>query len=200
MHTVVAGKIFGIKNLKRVTKEQRTKAKEVSYGIPYGISVTGLAQQLNIPNRDAKLLISGFHKQFPAVQEFTLGLVEAARREGHAKTLFGRKLPLPLLLHGGPQERRAAERVAINMPIQGTQADMIKLAMIRIASRLRDAKASSKMILQVHDELVLEVADEEKQAVEGLVREEMANALPLSNVDIVVDIGFGESWLSAANG
>ncbi len=105
MHTVVAGRIFGVKDVAKITKEQRAKAKEVNYGIPYGISAHGLAQQLGIPQRDAKDLIAGFHAQFPAVKQFTQELVDKARRDGFAQTLFGRKLPLPLLLHGGPQER-----------------------------------------------------------------------------------------------
>lgn len=199
VHSAVAARIFGLKDRNLVTKEQRTKAKEVSYGIPYGISAHGLAQQLSVSPRDAKALIIGFHNQFPLVGEYTRELIDTARRDGYAKTLLGRKLPLPLLLHGGPQERRAAERVAVNMPIQGTQADMIKLAMTRISSRLRDAKAASRMILQVHDELVLEVADDERDAVESLVREEMSNALPLPKVAVVVEAGFGESWLDAAS-
>lgn len=198
VHTRVAAAIFGVKAA-AVTKEQRSRAKAVSYGIPYGISAHGLGQSLGIAQRDARALIDGFHAQFPAVKRFTEELVERARTDGFAQTMFGRRLPLPLLLHGGPQERRAAGRVAVNMPIQGTQADMIKLAMARIAARLRAAGARSRLILQVHDELVLEVWDGEREAVQALVEEEMENALPLPGVAVVVDVGLGESWLSAAS-
>lgn len=199
VHSLVACKIFNVNDLALVTKDQRAKAKEVNYGIPYGISALGLGQQLGISARDAKGLIIEFHKAFPNVKKFTEDLVALAREEGYAKTMLGRKLPLPLLLHGGPQERRAAGRVAVNMPIQGTQADMIKLAMVRISDRLRAARAKSRMILQVHDELLLEVADDECEAVTALVQEEMSSALPLQGVDVVVNCGIGPTWLAAAH-
>jgi len=199
IHRMVGAKIFNISSLDAVTEEHRQKAKEVNYGIPYGISAYGLAQQLGIPAQDAKVLMSEFHKAFPRVKQFTEQLILDAKEKGYAKTLLGRRLLLPLLLHGGPGERRAASRVAVNMPIQGTQADMIKLAMIRISGRLLAAGAESRMIMQMHDELVLEVANSEQEAVTSLVREEMTSAVPLPNVEIVVNTGCGDTWLSAAH-
>lgn len=199
IHRAVAAKVFKVHSLAEVTDEQRRNAKEVNYGIPYGISAYGLGQHLGIPGREAKVLMSQFHEQFPHVKNFTEKLIQEARDAGYAKSMLGRRLPLPLIRHGGPGERKAAARVAVNMPIQGTQADMIKLAMIRIADRLRDAKAQSRLIMQIHDELVLEVHNSELEAVKSVVEEEMISALPLSGVDIVVNTGVGGSWLNATH-
>lgn len=199
IHRSVAAKIFKISKIDDVTEDQRRKAKEVSYGIPYGISSYGLGQGLGISTRDAADLISEFYEQFSGVKLFTEDLVERATTNGYANSLLGRRQSLPLLRHGGPQERRAASRLAVNMPIQGTQADMIKLAMIRIRERLRTAKSQSRLIMQIHDELVLEVADSERESVLTLVEEEMVSAVPLSGVDVVVNCGFGKSWLNAAH-
>lgn len=199
VHRSVAARVFKVESLDDVTDEQRRNAKEVNYGIPYGISSYGLGQHLGIPGREANLLMSQFHKEFPRVKRFTQKLVKEARDAGCARSLFGRRLALPLIRHGGPSERKAAERVAVNMPIQGTQADMIKLAMIRIADRLRNAKAESRLIMQLHDELVLEVKRSELDAVKAVVEEEMISAVPLRGVDVVVNTAVGNSWLNAAH-
>ena len=196
VHTVVAARFFGL-DVSEVTTEQRSAAKQTVYGLLYGMTARGLAQQLYISTGEARKLISSFRDQFPAVHNFTQSLVLKARERGYAETMAGRRLVLPILLNGTPQERRSAERVAINMPVQGTQADMIKIAMARVANRLREAEAESKLILQLHDELLLEVADDERAEVEELVREEMANALPLAGVEVVVNIGHGKSWLES---
>jgi DNA polymerase I len=198
VHAIVASRIFGLGDSGEVTKEQRNRAKAVSYGIPYGISPSGLAQQLNIGKAEARDLITGFCAAYPGIEQLTTDLIDCARDDGYAETLSGRKLHLPLLVHGSAVEQRAAERVAINMPIQGTQADMIKRAMICIDSRLVGMKAKSRMILQLHDELVLEVADDELADVVPMVCEEMCNALPLPNgVNVIVKSGVGSSWQAA---
>lgn len=199
VHRSVAAKVFKVESLGDVTDEQRRSAKEVNYGIPYGITPYGLGQHLGISARDAKVLMSQFHEEFPRVKRFTEQLTMDAKNSGCARSLLGRRLSLPLIRHGGPSERKAAERVAVNMPIQGTQADMIKLAMIRIADRLRCAKAESRMIMQLHDELVLEVKQSELEAVMDVVEEEMISAIPLRGVDVVVNTGVGNSWLNAAH-
>lgn len=199
IHASVALKIFKVSSLAEVTDDQRRKAKEVNYGIPYGISPYGLGQQLNMPTREASALIYEYYEEFPLVKKLTEKLILEAKDNGYAKTILGRRLPLPLLLHGGPQEQRAASRIAVNMPIQGTQADMIKLAMIRISKRLRAAGAKSRLIMQVHDELILEVIDSEEEAVTSLVKEEMTMAIPLPGVEVVVNTGYGRSWLDAAH-
>lgn len=196
IHAYVAAKVFRVSR-SEVTEEQRRKAKEVNYGISYGISAYGLGQQLGVSTRDAQVLISQFHEEFPLIAKLSEELIRDAKKDGYARTLLGRRLNLPLLAHGGPQERKAAERIAVNMPIQGTQADMMKLAMIRIANRLQNGRASSRLIMQLHDELVLEVENSEVPDVVGLVREEMVTALPLNGVDVVVNTGFGASWLHA---
>lgn len=196
IHAYVAAKVFSVSR-SEVTDEQRRKAKEVNYGISYGISAYGLGQQLAVSTRDAHDLMSQFHEEFPLIAQLSKDLITEARKNGYAQTLLGRRLNLPLLAHGGPQERKAAERIAVNMPIQGTQADMMKLAMIRIGNRLEDGRASSRLIMQLHDELILEVENSEVTDVVSLVREEMVTALPLNGVDVVVNTGFGASWLHA---
>lgn len=197
VHTAVAAHMFQL-DTTAVTADQRSLAKQVVYGIPYGISAMGLSNQLSVPIGEARDLIATFRAQFPSVHDLTRSLVAQARTNGYAQTLAGRRLQLPILLLGAPQERRAAERVAVNMPVQGTLADMIKIAMARIAKRLREGKARSRLMLQLHDELVLEVCREERDAVKDLVEEEMCHALPLPGVEVVVNVGIGECWLSAA--
>lgn len=197
IHKYVASTVFNVSE-QEVTEVQRKKAKEVNYGIWYGISAYGLGQQLQIPTRDAQELISQFHIEFPLVKDLTQELVEKAKRDGYAETILGRRLSLPLLIHGGPQERKAAARVAVNMPIQGTQADMMKVAMVRIAERLHSGNAASKLILQLHDELVVQVENSELDDVVKVVEEEMIMALPLNGMEVVVNTGVGPSWLHAA--
>jgi DNA polymerase I len=200
IHTFVAARIFDVSDMRKVSSEQRSRAKAVSYGIPYGISAFGLSQQLGVSLAEAKFLITDFHREFPRIEQFTGTLISAARSKGYAETLCGRRLYLPLLRHGATTERRAAERVAVNMPIQGTQADMIKRAMIGINDRLQVMNVSSRMILQVHDELVFEVADREQSTVEELTIEMMSHALPLPHgVSVEVKLGTGRTWQEAAS-
>jgi DNA polymerase I len=170
--------------------------KQVNYGIPYGISAFGLAQRMRVSNKEADALIKQYRQSYPEVIRFLDELVERAREKGYAETLSGRRRYVPQIKARNPRERSFAERVAVNMPIQGTQADMIKLAMVRLHRRLRADGLRSRMILQVHDELVLEVPVEEQDAAAAAVREEMAGALSLE-VPVEVDIGFGPNWLDA---
>ncbi len=195
IHTATAARVFD-RPLDKVTRTMRNQVKQVNYGIPYGISAFGLAQRMRVGTKDAEQLIQQYRASYPDVIRFLDELIERARERGYAETLTGRRRYIPNIHARNFNERAFAERVAVNMPIQGTQADMIKIAMVRIHDRIAAEGLKSKMILQVHDELVFEVADAERDAMAALVREEMANALPL-DVPIVVDIGFGDNWLDA---
>lgn len=195
IHAAAAARVFG-RPLGEVTRAMRDQVKQVNYGIPYGISAFGLAQRLRIARAEAEKLIRQYHQSYPAVIEFLEGLVERARERGYAETLAGRRRYIPQLRSRNPRERASGERVAVNMPIQGTQADMIKLAMVRLRRRLREEGLGSRMILQVHDELLFEVPEGEEDAASELIRAEMAAALPLS-VPVVVDVGLGPNWLDA---
>jgi DNA polymerase-1 len=195
IHTAAAAKVFGV-SLDEVTRVQRSKAKEVNYGIPYGISAFGLAQRMRVPRSEAQTLISEYQKAYPKVAHLIDELIGAAKAKGFAETLKGRRRFIPDINAQNHQLRTAAERIAVNMPIQGTQADMIKLAMVNIHRRLKEEGLKSQMVLQVHDELLFEVSPDEIEMMKSLVAEEMKNALPLS-VPIEVGIGIGENWLDA---
>ena len=196
IHTDAAARVYGL-DPEAVTSDQRRKAKEVNYGIPYGISPWGLAQRLRMPVDEAQDLIKQYRKSYPGVSQLLNDLVEDARGNGYAQTLLGRRRYLPDIDHSNSNRRSAAERVAVNMPIQGTQADMIKIAMNRVQGRLAREGWQARMLLQVHDELVFEVPPEELEDVQALVEEEMREALPLNDVPVVVDIGTGDDWLEA---
>lgn len=196
VHRAAAARVFGVP-MDQVTREQRSKAKEVSYGIPYGISAFGLSQRMRIPAREAQHLIDQYAKAYPDVMRFITQLVDKARTMGFAETLLGRRRYVPALESRNRNERSAAERIAVNMPIQGTQADMIKRAMIRLHRRLHAEGLQAKVLLQVHDELVLEVPHAEVEAVKPIVIHEMVDALPLPGVPVEVDLGVGPTWLDA---
>lgn len=198
IHAAVASRIFGTDS---PTPAQRSSAKAVSFGIPYGISAYGLAQQLSISVSDARALIKGFFAAYPGVKALTQHLVECARDIGYAATIDGRRLYLPLLTKGGAVERRAAERVAVNMPIQGTQADMIKAAMVAVWRRLKTiGGGDSVLVLQVHDELIVEAANDCIADVMRCVCEEMCQSLTLpGDIDVVVNAGVGRNWLEASS-
>lgn len=198
IHTAVASRIFDTDS---PTSAQRSRAKAVSFGIPYGISAYGLAQQLSISVSDARALIKEFFDAYPGVESLTQHLVECARDVGYAATIDGRRLYVPLLSRGGTLERRAAERVAVNMPIQGTQADMIKAAMVAVWRRLKTiGSGDSVLVLQVHDELVVEVANDCVADVLTCVCEEMCQSLSLpGGVDVVVNVGVGRNWSDASS-
>lgn len=195
IHTVTAARVFGC-TAEEVTKDQRRKAKEVNYGIPYGVSAFGLAQRLRCSRNEAQALIDGYHQSFPGVARYLSEQVEKARERGYAETLLGRRRFVPDIGARNRVVREAAERVSVNMPIQGTQADMIKIAMIRIDRRLQREGLASRMLLQVHDELVFEVPPGELDLMRSLVREEMENALPLG-VPVEVGLDTGDNWLDA---
>ena len=196
IHTATAARVFSV-DYDAVGRDQRNKVKQVNYGIPYGISAFGLANRLRIGNKEAQELIDQYRASYPRVIEFLDGLSEEARRRGYVETLLGRRRYVPQITSRNPNDRAYAERIAVNMPIQGTQADMIKLAMIAIHRRLGEEGFGTRMILQVHDELVFEAPEGEVEAVTALVREEMRGALPLGDVPIVVDVGVADNWLDA---
>ena len=195
LHAATAANIYK-KPIEEVTRDERTKSKRANFGIIYGITVFGLAERLDIPRDEAKMLIDGYFETFPQVHDYMEKSKEVAREKGYVTTLFGRRRYLPDINSHNATVRGFAERNAINAPIQGTAADIIKVAMIRIFNRFKAEGIKSKMILQVHDELNFSVYPEEKEKVEGIVLEEMQNALNLS-VPLVADSGFGQNWLEA---
>jgi len=196
IHTDAAARVYGL-DPEEVTPDQRRKAKEVNYGIPYGISPWGLAQRLRMPVDEAQDLIKQYRQSYPGVSQLLNELVERARENGYAQTLLGRRRYLPNIDASNSNQRSAAERVAVNMPIQGTQADMIKIAMNRIRERLDAEDWTSEMLLQVHDELVFELPPAELEEVRSMVEHEMRDALPLEDVPVVVDVDTGKNWLEA---
>ena len=195
LHAATAANIYK-KPIEEVTRDERTKSKRANFGIIYGITVFGLAERLDIPRDEAKMLIDGYFETFPQVHDYMEKSKEVAREKGYVTTLFGRRRYLPDINSHNATVRGFAERNAINAPIQGTAADIIKVAMIRIFNRFKAEGIRSKMILQVHDELNFSVYPEEKEKVESIVLEEMQNALNLS-VPLVADSGFGQNWLEA---
>ena len=195
LHAATAANIYK-KPIEEVTRDERTKSKRANFGIIYGITVFGLAERLDIPRDEAKMLIDGYFATFPQVHDYMEKSKEIARQKGYVTTLFGRRRYLPDINSHNATVRGFAERNAINAPIQGTAADIIKVAMIRIFNRFKAEGIRSKMILQVHDELNFSVYPEEKEKVERIVIEEMQNAFPLS-VPLVADSGFGNNWLEA---
>jgi DNA polymerase-1 len=196
IHRATAAKVFGLP-LAEVTKEQRGQAKMVNYGISYGISAFGLAQRLGIPRGDAKNLIDGYFAQYPGIKKYMSDTVQQARERGYVETITGRRRYLPDVRSANATVRAAAERNAINMPIQGSSADLIKIAMVQIAHVAREENWRTKLLLQVHDELVFDLYLPEKTRVLEVVQDRMKNALPGLKVPIVVDTGTGANWLEA---
>ena len=195
IHAATAARIYKEK-IEDVSRDQRTKAKRANFGIIYGITVFGLAERLEISRDEAKQLIDGYFETFPDVQAYMEKAKELAREHGYAETFFHRRRYLPDITSHNATVRNFAERNAINAPIQGSAADIIKIAMVHIYERFRREGIKSKMILQVHDELNFSVLPEEKERVEKIVIEEMQNAYPLQ-VPLVADSGWGENWLEA---
>lgn len=195
IHASTAAKVFGVAQ-GEVTREMRRKAKEVNFGIMYGSGPYGLASRLDISQTEAKEIITTYFARFPKVNQYVLDTLSKGRRDGYVSTLFGRRRYLPDINSRNQNIRGNAERQAINMPIQGTAADMIKLAMIKINSKIKNQKSKMKMLLQVHDELVFEVVKSEEKKVKKLVIEEMQSALPL-NVPLEVKVGVGKNWYEA---
>ena len=195
LHAATAANIYK-KPIEEVTRDERTKSKRANFGIIYGITVFGLAERLDIPRDEAKMLIDGYFQTFPQVHDYMEQSKQIARQQGYVVTLFGRRRYLPDINSQNSVVRGFAERNAINAPIQGTAADIIKVAMIHIFQRFKAEGIRSKMILQVHDELNFSVLPEEKERVEHIVLEEMQNAFQMA-VPLVADSGFGTNWLEA---
>jgi DNA polymerase-1 len=192
IHTLTASEVFGVP-VEKMDKETRNRAKAVNFGIVYGISAFGLAQQLSIPISEAKQYIERYFARYAGVQTFIEKTLEEARKAGSVRTLFGRVRVIPDLESRNQNQRGFAERTAINTPLQGTAADLIKLAMISIDRQLAERKLKTRMVLQVHDELIFEVPADEKAEVETLVRAEMEGVAKLK-VPLVADLAFGANW------
>lgn len=195
IHTATAAKIYNIP-IEEVSREQRSRAKTANFGIIYGISAFGLAQRLGISRTDAKTLIDSYFASYPGIKAYMDHCVHEARQKGYVETLFGRRRMLPDINSTNPTVKGFAERNAINAPIQGSAADIIKLAMIGVHHRLCNEGFLSRMILQVHDELVFDVVPDEMESLKVLVKHEMENVLNLS-VPLIVDIGTGSNWMEA---
>jgi len=196
IHTETAMRVFGLKDKKDVTPNMRRKAKEVNFGIIYGIGAFGLANRLEIKNTEAKDIIERYFKEYPKVLDYMERTRKFARENGYVETLKGRRRYLAQINNQNASARAEDERAAINMPIQGTAADMIKIAMINIDEAFKKNKIKSSMLLQVHDELVFEVYDDELKKVQDIVIKNMKNAIPM-DVPIEVEVGVGKDWFDA---
>jgi DNA polymerase-1 len=195
IHTVTASKIYNV-SLDQVTGDMRRKAKTANFGIIYGISVYGLSQRLSIPRAEAGELIEGYFKNYPKVKEYMDRTIQFAREYGYVKTIMGRRRYLKDIASGNSIVRGMAERNAINAPIQGSASDIIKMAMIQIDNQLAKKQYRSKMILQVHDELVFDVYKPELEDIQKIVVENMENIITLE-VPLTVEAGSGNNWLEA---
>ena len=195
IHAATAAKIYGVP-VESVTQDQRRVAKTANFGIIYGISSFGLAQRLHISRTEAKGIIDDYFAAFPQVLEFIESCKEGARKDGYVKTMFGRRRYLPLINSSNKTMRELAERNAVNAPIQGTAADIIKLAMIAVDRRMQKEALASKMVLQIHDELLFDTVNSEKEILKALVCNEMENVLTLS-VPLTVECNYGKNWLEA---
>jgi len=197
LHSFVGSRAFGVP-IDEVTAELRRRVKAMSYGLAYGLSAYGLAAQLKISTEEAKEQMDSYFARFGGVRDYLEGVVEQARKDGFTSTVLGRRRYLPELDSTNRQLREAAERAALNAPIQGSAADIIKVAMINVDKAITAAGLESRMLLQVHDELLFEVAPGEREALEALVREKMGSAYPL-DVALEVSVGYGRSWDAAAH-
>ncbi len=197
LHSFVASRAFSVP-IDEVTAELRRRVKAMSYGLAYGLSAYGLAAQLKISTEEAKVQMEQYFNRFGGVRDYLHEVVDQARKDGYTSTVFGRRRYLPELDSSNRNVREAAERAALNAPIQGSAADIIKMAMIEVDKALKDAGLQSRVLLQVHDELLFEVAPGERDRVEKLVRDKMGGAYPL-DVPLEVSVGYGHSWDSAAH-
>ncbi len=195
VHTTTACGLFGVPS-EKVTEEMRRSAKTVNFGVIYGISPYGLSQQLGIPADEARYFIDTYFARFSGVKEYIDSLIQEGTEKGYVTTLFGRKRAIPELRSTNRNIKQFGERLATNTPVQGSAADIIKISMLNIWKRLRKEKLKTRMLLQVHDELLFEVPEKEKSRAEKLVREEMEKAVTLS-IPIIVDIGIGKNWAEA---
>jgi DNA polymerase-1 len=196
-HSVTAARVFDV-DAAEVTPEMRAKIKAMNYGLAYGLSAYGLSQQLGIETGEARGLMDEYFETFGGVRDYLAGIVDEARKCGFTETIMGRRRYLPDLTSDNRQRREMAERMALNAPIQGSAADIIKVAMLNVDRALKDSSLRSRMLLQVHDELVLEVAPGEREQLEELVRAQMGRAAELT-VPLDVSVGTGRSWHEAAH-
>ena len=196
IHAATAAKIYHLP-MNEVTKDQRRNAKSVNFGIVYGISPFGLSQQLSIPRKDAAALIDEYFAQYPAIAQFIEQCKSFARANGYARTILGRRRYLPDINSRNAAARSFAERNAVNMPVQGTSADMIKLAMVRIHQQIQQQRLRSRLLIQVHDELVFDLYRPEEQQLRAIVTDAMQNALPLDGLTAQVSINTADNWLDA---
>ncbi|SDZ09470.1 DNA polymerase I [Micromonospora pattaloongensis] len=194
-HAATASSVFGVP-VEQVTGEQRRRIKAMNYGLAYGLSAFGLSQQLGISTEEARALMEDYFGRFGGIRDYLRTVVEQARHDGFTETILGRRRYLPDLVSDNRQRREMAERMALNAPIQGSAADIIKVAMLHVDAALRESGLRSRMLLQVHDELIFEMAPGERDALEALVRREMGGAYPLS-VPLEVSVGLGPDWNSA---
>jgi DNA polymerase-1 len=197
LHSTVASQVFGVKSTE-VDAEMRRTIKAMSYGLAYGLSSFGLSQTLDIDPAAAAELMSKYFERFGGIRDYLKTVVLAAREKGYTETVLGRRRYLPDLNHENRQRRDIAERAALNAPIQGSAADIIKIAMLNVSKEINENQLKSRLLLQVHDELILEVAQGEKDQLEEIVKTQMANAYQL-RVPLDVNIGFGLSWDLAAH-
>jgi DNA polymerase-1 len=195
IHTATAAKIFKVK-LSEVTKKMRSQAKTANFGIIYGISAFGLAQRMHISRTEARQFIEGYFETYPGVKAYMNECIRTAREQGFVETMYGRRRYLPDILSRNAVVRGNAERNAINSPIQGSAADVIKIAMVGIHQILKKEGLKAAMILQVHDELNFDVPPEEEERMKNLVKQVMESAVPL-RVPLIVDMGSGKNWLEA---
>ena len=195
VHAATAAKVFSV-DIKDVTREQRTQAKAVNFGILYGQGAFGLAEELGIKRGEAKEIINSYHEQFPTLEKFTKKCIQLSREKEYSETIFGRRRKLPGINSNNGMVKAFAERNAVNAPIQGSAADIIKVAMVRLAKELEEGNWKSKMIMQVHDELVLDVPKNELEPLMPLVKRCMEEAVNL-NVPLIVDMNWGNDWLEA---
>jgi DNA polymerase-1 len=195
IHRATAAEVLGV-NPAELTTGQRSIAKMINFGIVYGISAFGLSENLEIPREEAQAYIDAYLARFPHVQDFIARTIEQATRDGYVTSLMGRRRPVPEIRASNRQTRSLGERLAVNFVMQGSNADIIKVAMIRIHDRLRAEGRGARLVLQVHDELLLEVPDAELKAVGELVRSEMCGAFDL-DPPLAVDVGTGENWAEA---
>jgi DNA polymerase-1 len=196
-HSVMAARVFQVE-AGQVSVAQRSKIKAMNYGLAYGLSAYGLSQQLKIETSEARGLMDEYFERFGGVRDYLQGVVAEARQTGFTETLLGRRRYLPDLTSDNRQRREMAERMALNAPIQGSAADIIKVAMLKVDAALESEGLASRMLLQVHDELVFEVAKGERESLEALVRREMGAAAKLE-VPLEVSVGVGRTWHEAGH-
>jgi DNA polymerase-1 len=195
IHLQTAARVYGVDEA-NVTKEMRSQAKQVNFGIIYGISAFGLAQRIGTSRTVAAELRNTYFEQFPKIRAFIDNTVEAARKDGYVKTLLGRKRPLRDINSRNATVRAGAERIAVNTPVQGSAADLIKLAMVAVTNRIKEQGLKSRLLLQVHDELVFDVPRNEVEQMRALIDECMTTVVELP-IPLKVDIGVGNNWLEA---